>query len=59
MFAVNRANFDITRMLLVAGADISLRDNEGDTVFEYAAARPDKAINKLLDTALTLASGTP
>ena len=44
-------------ILLVAGADISLKDNDGDTVYDYAEPRNNEVINRLLTTARTVAEG--
>ncbi|MEE9355187.1 MAG: ankyrin repeat domain-containing protein, partial [Methylococcaceae bacterium] len=48
MLSVNKVQEDITRILLVAGADITLKENDGDSVFEYAAPRRNKIIDRLL-----------
>ena len=50
MLSVNKENDDVLRMLLLAGAAMYLKDNDGATVFDYAAPRRNKGINYLLKT---------
>ena len=51
MLSVNKENDDILRMLLLTGADMYLKDNDGATVFDYAAPRRNEGINFLLKSA--------
>jgi ankyrin repeat protein len=48
MLAVNKEGGEVTRLLLLAGADIKLKDNDGATVFDYALPRRNESINQLL-----------
>ena len=45
MLAVNKVQTDMTRILLVAGADITLKDLDGDDVFAYAKPRQNQTID--------------
>jgi ankyrin repeat protein len=48
MYAIKRGNIEICQMLIEAGADLSLSDNEGKTALGYAKQYKNTAIESLI-----------
>jgi len=51
--AVIARDYDKVQTLVKGGANVLIKDNYGKTAFKYAAAKNDKRLIKLLDTALS------